>query len=115
MFQKIKNIFKIISAMSNSNFENISAGEFKAKIEADANTVVLDVRMKEELEGGFIKNSINLNIMSSSFVEEIKKLDKSKTYLIYCRSGNRSAKACGFMANEGFKDLYNLIGGYGAW
>lgn len=101
--------------MSNSNFDNISVGEFKSKIENDSDIVVLDVRMPEELEGGYIKNSINLNIMSSSFVDGVKELDKSKTYLVYCRSGNRSAKACSFMASEGFEHLYNLIGGYGAW
>ena len=101
--------------MSNQNFENISAGEFKDKIENNSNIVVLDVRMPEELEGGYIENSLNMNIMSSSFVDKVKKLDKDKTYLIYCRSGNRSAKACGFMASEGFENLYNLVGGYGAW
>lgn len=41
-------------------------------------------------------------------------MDKSKDYFIFCRSGNRSAQACGIMAELGF-NVYNLKGGVGMW
>jgi len=96
------------------NYENINADQF-AKLMKDKNTVILDVRTPAEIKAGKIKGAKELNIMSPSFSKKIKELDRSKTYLIYCRSGNRSGKACARMEKEGFEKLYNLIGGYGAW
>jgi len=48
---------------------------------------------------------------SASFQTEVQKLDTSKTYVVYCRSGGRSAKAASFMASHGFSNVYNLEGG----
>jgi rhodanese-related sulfurtransferase len=52
---------------------------------------------------------------SSDFEQQLDGLDKSKTYLVYCRSGNRSGKACHTMLDKGFKQVYNLDGGISAW
>jgi len=51
----------------------------------------------------------------SLFMNEIEKLDREKPYLVYCRSGNRSGKACNMMDQLGFGNTYNLIGGMLAW
>jgi rhodanese-related sulfurtransferase len=48
-------------------------------------------------------------------VTQIKNLPKDKTYLIYCRSGNRSAQACEIMGEEGFENVKNLSGGIMRW
>jgi len=56
-----------------------------------------------------------INFFDADFKEQLSGLDKSKSYLVYCRSGNRSGKACSMMADMGFKNLYNLRGGIGAW
>jgi rhodanese-related sulfurtransferase len=53
--------------------------------------------------------------MESSFTAKIKELDRTKTYVLYCRSGLRSARACQIMGKNEFKDLYNLKGGFIAW
>lgn len=45
---------------------------------------------------------------------DVKTMDKSKEYFVFCRSGNRSGSACDIMSKEGFK-AYNLAGGIGAW
>ena len=52
---------------------------------------------------------------SNSFINEISKLDKSKIYLIYCRSGNRSSKAATIMDSLGFKKTIDLEGGFLRW
>lgn len=96
------------------NHKNISAAEFD-KLSKEANTEIIDVRSPEEKVEGFIEGAKVINIMGPTFADDIKELDKNKTYLVYCRSGNRSGTACGFMASNGFDKLYNLDGGIQSW
>ncbi|MFZ1704145.1 MAG: rhodanese-like domain-containing protein [Saprospiraceae bacterium] len=77
--------------------------------------VVLDVRSKEEFETGHIENAFNLDYHSEDFVNQLVEMDKTKTYLLYCRSGIRSAKAMDIFLEKGFKHLYHLKGGYLDW
>lgn len=101
-------------AAGGSKFKNIGADEFAA-LAKDKNTVVIDVRSPGETAQGKIPGAKEMNLMGPGFKQQIAKLDKTKTYLVYCRSGNRSATACGMMAAEGLENLYNLSGGYSAW
>ena len=57
----------------------------------------------------------NIDYYNSTFKEELDKLDKTKPLLLYCRSGNRSGKAGKIATNLGFKEIYDLEGGYSAW
>ncbi|MBT8327338.1 MAG: rhodanese-like domain-containing protein [Bacteroidia bacterium] len=78
----------------------------------DKNVVVIDVRTPGEVASGYIKGTHKfLNINDSNFETSINELDKSKTYIMYCRSGARSGRAAGFMISNGFTDVYNLEGG----
>ena len=97
-------------------FQNIKAEQFDTLRKADTNTtVVLDVRTKKEYREGHIPGSVLIDFMSDDFDKEVAKLDKSKTYLVLCASGGRSARACKKMDTLGFSKLYNLEGGIGAW
>ena len=100
--------------MNKMSHKNIKAEEFD-KLSKESNAVILDVRTPEEEVEGFIEGAKNINIMGPSFADEIKGLDREKMYLVYCRSGNRSGTACGFMSSNGFENLYNLEGGIQAW
>jgi rhodanese-related sulfurtransferase len=75
----------------------------------------IDVRTPEEYSDGHIDNAINIDFNSADFKETINKLDKNAAYLVYCRSGVRSAAASAIMAELGFTDLYNMTGGFLAW
>lgn len=97
------------------SFKNITVTEFKNKIESEADAVILDVRSEMELADGSVPNHILIDIMQPGFANKISELDKDKTYLVYCRSGNRSGKACALMGQMGFTKLYNLEGGIMAW
>ena len=77
--------------------------------------VVIDVRTPEEYAGGYIETAINLDFYSETFAAELDKLDKDKTYLIYCRSGQRSGQALDVMAELGFAEVYNMLGGMVQW
>ena len=82
----------------------------------DENAFVLDVRTEEELEEGQIPNAKNIDIyLGQGFMDELEKLDKSKNYYVYCRSGNRSGQACAIMNSLGFENAYNLAGGFMNW
>ncbi len=95
--------------------QNLSTADWKKEIEGD-NVVILDVRTPEEFNNGYIPNATLINIQDpASFTDEIQQLDKSKSYLVYCRSGKRSMLACQVMENLGFKHLANLEGGILDW
>jgi rhodanese-related sulfurtransferase len=99
-----------------SKVQNVKPEEFDAKRKADTNsTVVLDVRTKKEYREGHIPGSVLIDFNADDFDQQVAKLDKDKTYLVHCAAGGRSARACKKMDQLGFKKLYNLEGGMGAW
>ena len=76
---------------------------------------IIDIRTPEEFDEGHIENAINIDFYSETFKEDLDKLDKNKTYFIYCRSGNRSGRAMPIMKVLGFKEVYNLSVGIKEW
>ena len=93
---------------------DINVVEFKKRMDHQ-DVVILDVRTPGETANGKIGGAIEIDINDASFDEKIQALDKDKIYLVYCGSGKRSVTSCNKMAELGFKYLYNLEGGYGAW
>jgi len=79
------------------------------------NFVIIDVRTPEEFAEEHIENAINLDYRSETFQDELNKLDKNKTYLIYFRSGRRSGDALGMMAELDFSEVYNMLDGINGW
>tara|TARA_R110002096_G_scaffold97694_12_gene217732 strand:+ start:3177 stop:3578 length:402 start_codon:yes stop_codon:yes gene_type:complete len=74
--------------------------------------VIIDVRTKDEYNAGHLtKSEFQYDVTTGEFESKISSLDKSKTYYLYCRSGNRSGKAAVIMKEKGFTNVYN-IGGY---
>lgn len=95
--------------------QNINQQEFQKKMQ-EKDVVVIDVRTPEEIDDGYIKGTtLFADINSNDFEQKINALDKSKTYLIYCRSGRRSSIAGNIMVGKGFSKVYNLTGGISNW
>jgi phage shock protein E len=116
VFAQEKNAKPAAAEKKESKIQNVTAEEFDAKRKTDINsTVVLDVRTKKEYADGHIPGSVLIDFTSDDFEQQVAKLDKDKTYLVHCASGGRSARACKKMEQLGFKQLYNLQGGMGAW
>jgi rhodanese-related sulfurtransferase len=113
-FATISTIFLTGCSSEGGSAVDLGVAEFQAKTQ-EADVVILDVRTKSEFNEGHIANSINIDFQSDTFLNEISKLDKSKTYAVYCRSGNRSGQAVSKMTNEEFISLYNLNGGVIDW
>lgn len=108
-------LHSFIYAQSQPVGENLPPKEFDQKFKATKNAVLIDVRTPEEVQQGKIQGAVNLDYRSENFKEEVSKLDKNKTYFLYCAAGMRGSKASDIMEGLGFKQVYNLEGGLGAW
>jgi len=92
----------------------VQTEEFKKMVDAKEG-VLIDVRTPQEYAEDHISGSINIDYNGDNFKEEIGKLDKSKTYHVYCRSGKRSAASAEIMGEMGFSKVVNLGGGILGW
>ena len=97
------------------NGSSIDSKEAYGLIKADSNIVILDVRTAKEFADGHVAGAVNIDVNQADFAQKIDELDRSKTYIVYCRSGRRSSKAVGIMAAKGFKNLYNVSDGFVGW
>ena len=103
---------------SNQTLEDIGVQEAFELIQSNQGNpdfVIVDIRTPEEFNEGHIENAVNIDFYSETFRKELDKFDKSKTYFIYCRSGNRSGKAMPVMKELGFQEVYNLSAGIKDW
>jgi len=90
--------------------------QFKDKMEALNNELVLDLRSHRELHSvGPIKGAQNLDFNSGRFQSAIPQLDKNTPLMLYCAGGNRSSQAAKLLNDAGFKEVYDLQGGVTAW
>jgi rhodanese-related sulfurtransferase len=83
--------------------------------EVDTNFVILDVRTAPEYTPRHIKGATNLDFYSPTFADNLSKLDRDASYLVYCASGNRSRQATEVMLKLGFLSVYNMSVGFGAF
>jgi rhodanese-related sulfurtransferase len=106
------------SAQSDQQFTAVSPKEASALIEkneGDSDFVILDIRTPGEYQSGHIENSIMIDFYSKTYAEEINRLDKGKTYLIHCRSGNRSRRSMALFKKLQFQKIYHLSSGINGW
>jgi rhodanese-related sulfurtransferase len=111
-------MFKRKESSSKSTVKNITpedANDMIKNNEGNLDLIVLDVRSIGEFNQSHLKNVILIDYNGSSFKEEVMKLDTNKKYILYCRSGVRSAKASNMMAQSGFNEVYNMLGGINLW
>jgi rhodanese-related sulfurtransferase len=71
-------------------------------VEMSTVAAVIDVRTPQEVSAGYLEGSLKFDFQGPNFASEIATLDKSKDYVIYCRSGNRAGGAINFMKQNGF-------------
>ena len=95
---------------------NLSETEWIKLHDESEESVIIDVRTDDEFSTGYISGAVNIDFyMGNEFISKIEKLDKSKSYFIYCKSGARSGQTCELMKQKGFKKVYNLEGGILGW
>lgn len=100
---------------SQTKIENVDASTFKKLID-EKQSVLIDLRTNDELKNkGFIKGATQIDYFAKDAEATIAKLDKKKTYLIYCAGGGRSGECVDLMKKEGFEHVVNLEKGFDDW
>lgn len=95
--------------------KNVDAATFKKMID-EKKSVLIDLRTADEINSkGMIKGATQLDFLDKNAEENVKKLDKNKTYLIYCAGGGRSGDCAELMHKLGFKEVINLEKGFTDW
>jgi len=109
------NQVSICNSLNITGSQTISAIDFKRRL-STCHPLVLDVRTADEFNSGHISDANNADYyQTESFSNYLDKLDKTKPYYIYCRTGKRATAAMKLMTDKGFKKVYNLDGGITAW
>ena len=76
---------------------------------------LLDVRTAGEYANGHLNHALNVDVRDEAFANKVKQLDPSKPILVYCLAGSRSAKAADLLASAGFRQVYDMQGGFAKW
>ena len=103
---KDKSVSKEIQVLPPQEFHDATSGN---------DVQLLDVRTAKEFEEGHLEHSVNIDVLEDDFTEKVKDLDKEQPIYLYCRSGKRSANASSILKDMGFKEIYDMEGGYLKW
>jgi monothiol glutaredoxin len=90
----------------------LPAPELKAMMDAGTPIVLIDVRTDHERALAQIEGS---RLLDQAYHDELMTLDKSTALVFQCHHGIRSQGAAEYFAQQGFQNLYNLVGGIEAW
>ncbi len=91
----------------------LDAGQVDRHIRGLADIQVVDVRNPGESAEGALPGSVNLPL--PRLLGDIGQLDPERPVLVYCAGGYRSIAASSLMEANGFTDVSDLLGGFGAW
>jgi phage shock protein E len=97
---------------------NVTVGKAQKLIKeraGKADFVILDVRTPGEFAEGHIDGAVNLDIQAPDFEKRLRALDRKRSYLVYCRTGNRSRRATVAMEALGFRSIFHMNEGIVMW
>ena len=104
--------FKIDNPNEPAHVKRISPAELKARLGRGDELLLVDVRTPEEMEIAMIEAGRPLD---ASLHDEIGKGPRDRAIVVYCHHGSRSMRAAEELVQQGFRDVYNLVGGINAW
>ena len=95
-----------------NKMKEITAKKVEALLNEGKKLNIIDVREVAEVAAGKIPGAVNIPLGLVEF--RMNELDKSKEYIMVCRSGGRSGRATQFLESYGF-NVINMTGGMLAW
>lgn len=98
-------VVPLVAGCTSSDESGSPTGVAAAEQAKKDGAVVLDVRSPEEFSAARVEGAQNLNFESADFAAQVAELDKGQTYVVYCRSGRRSALAAAQMSAAGLTVL----------
>ena len=107
-----------LSAQDSTRILAVSAKEAADLIDkhnGDDEFAILDIRTPGEFQSGHLAKSIPIDFYSQTFAGQLNRLDKTKTYLVYCRTGNRSTKSLELFKKLKFQKVYHMASGIRVW
>lgn len=87
--------------------------ELKARLDENADLQIVDVRRAPEYAGGHAPKAKNVPL--AELEKHLAEFDRSRPTAVICQSGYRSSLGTGILAKNGFSEVYNVVGGTGAW
>jgi len=108
-------VFIAMGTVSAQTVMQLKSTEIQQILIKNKAIIILDVRTAEEFAAGHLKNAINHDIRQPDFYSNINKLNKKKTYLVYCRTNHRSGMAAEYMKQNGFVSIYQMMDGFPGW
>jgi len=93
-------------------FEQLTVEQAQTLIEADTVSLI-DIRDRGSFDAEHIAGAITLD--DSTVGPFLESADKTAPLLIYCYHGISSQGAAAYFAEQGFEQVYSLIGGFEAW
>ena len=91
------------------------AGKLTQERSGKPDFMILDVRTPGEFADGHLVGAVNIDVQAPDFEMRVKLLDRARTYLVYCRTGNRSRRAVQAMERLGFRSILHMTQGIVGW
>ena len=95
-----------------TTYKNISIDDAK-QLMAEKGVILADIRDAGSYEASHIKGAIHLT--NDNIQDFIRDEDLDTPLIVYCYHGHSSQPAAQFLYQQGFEEVYSLIGGYTAW
>lgn len=89
---------------------NITAEEGRALMDEDPDIILVDVRTEGEYKAEHIPGALLVPVEELAELASSKMPDKEATYIVYCRTGNRSATAALMLIDMGYQKIYDMGG-----
>ena len=122
MIKKIRLIFCTLltalitftgASMANDSIPSIDAATLMQQMETEKKPFLLDVRQPREYALNHIKGATLIPL--GELPHRVSEIPKDTPIIVYCRSGNRSARAVSYLIDQGYSDIHNLTGGMIVW
>ena len=106
----MKKILAIIALAFAATFALAACAPAAEPITVGADTIVIDVRTPAEYSEGHLDGAVNIDVQDANFGTILSQLPTDGEYVVYCRSGNRSAQAAEIMKASGFTNVTDAGG-----
>lgn len=105
IFRRVSQVLVVISLIATLS---ACSGPGAENMYSTEGSIIIDVRTPQEFASGHLAGSLNIDFNASDFDQKIATLNPASKYIIYCRSGNRSAQAFVRMQGLGFSEVLDL-------
>lgn len=106
----MKKFFAVIVLALAATFALASCAPAGEPITVGPDTIVIDVRTPAEYSEGHLEGAVNIDVQDANFGTILSQLPTDGEYVVYCRSGNRSAQAVEIMKASGFTNVVDAGG-----